>query len=79
MSKKRILSNGYTSYWRDDEPKPTPKVLTKEEKIIREAFGNERPLYEIYTSAEGMKAFDDMMKEELKNVKINENRIFNKR
>jgi len=68
MSKKRILSNGYSSYWRDDEPKPAPKVYTEEEQRIRDAFHNYVPdnTYMIYAGKGFIDAFDKALKQELK-------------
>lgn len=64
MSKKRILSNGYTSDYRQDNPTLAPhRLLSKEEQQIRDSI---RDLLEnqvfVFTGPKWMEAFDMKMK-----------------
>ena len=66
MSKKRILSNGYTSDYRVDNPTLAPnRLLSKEEEKeqIRESIESE---VFIFIGPKWMEAFDIAMKEEIK-------------
>jgi hypothetical protein len=56
MSKKRILSNGHSSYWRDDLPKVEPKEAM---------HFVETDVCEVYTGLKGLEAFERLMKEEI--------------
>ncbi len=62
------MSNGHSPYWRDDQPKPVIKELTKEEQIIKDAFDNYVPptTYTIYGGIGFIKAFDKALKDEVK-------------
>lgn len=68
MSKKRILSNGYTSDYRIDNPTLAPnRLLSKEEQQIRDSIREsiESQVF-IATGPKWMEAFDIAMKEEIK-------------
>ena len=74
MSKKRILSNGHSSYWRDDIKPIEPKVYTEEEQRFRDAFNSYNPeenQFFLYCGPAFLKAFDQAIKEE-----INYNLVF---
>jgi len=71
VSKKRILSNGYSSYYKDDIVKPKKEKFTEAQRILRNAFSKsnvkknaERDLI-LYMGRSSMEAFDKAMKEEL--------------
>lgn len=56
MSKKRILSNGHSSYWKDDLPKAEPK------EVIR--FGDNDVLMG-YMGVKSFELFDRLIKKEI--------------
>lgn len=60
MSKKRILSNGHSSYWKDDV-----KVYKKENSFIVDTFNEitQKDNFVMYMGIEGMKEFNNIMKE----------------
>jgi hypothetical protein len=56
MSKKRILSNGHSSYWRDDLPKVEPKEVM---------HFVETDACEVYTGLRGLDQYQEIMKRHL--------------
>lgn len=70
MSKKRILSDGHSSYWKDDKPKSLVEKLIPLQKVhnetmfrIENAIAKQKE-HMFYTGKQGLEEFNKLLKEE---------------